>query len=122
MSSADAVAALHDLVSPVSAFIRDHCDRGGEVAVDLLYRRWRAWCEDNGHQPSSQQIFGKDLRAVVPALRVARPRFDGDRERRYVGVSLRAGPTSGRVADHRGPGASGTAVVRDGPRPHAFQV
>ena len=49
-SSSDARAALADLVSPVSAFVRDGCDRGGEDPVDELFSAWRSWCEDNGHR------------------------------------------------------------------------
>jgi putative DNA primase/helicase len=102
-SSRDAVVALQDLVSPVSAFVRDQCVRGGEVSVSTLFAAWRAWCEDNGHRASSKQMFGRDLRATVPVLRMARPREDGDRERHYVGLSLRVEPTMGRDADQRGP-------------------
>jgi putative DNA primase/helicase len=87
-SSSDARAALADLVSPVSAFVRDGCDRGGEVAVDELFSAWRSWCDDNGHRAGSKQTFGRNLRAVVPALRITQPRDGATRERRYVGVSL----------------------------------
>jgi putative DNA primase/helicase len=105
-SSADAVSALADLASPVAAFVRECCQRGGEVPVHVLYARWRSWCDDNGHRGTSKQVFGRDLRSVVPSLRVARPRHDGDRERRYIGVSIPVTgvrPTFPRDADHRGP-------------------
>lgn len=94
-SSGEAVAALQDLVSPVSAFVRDRCERTGEVTVADLFEAWQGWCADNGHKPGSAQTFGRDLRAVIPALRVVRPRDDGDRERRYRALSL--------TPDHNGP-------------------
>ena len=65
-SSADARTALQDMVSPMSAFVREQCDRGGEVPVDELFAAWKTWCEENNHRAGSVQTFGKDLRAVVP--------------------------------------------------------
>jgi putative DNA primase/helicase len=74
-SSADAIMALQDLVSPVSAFVRDWCVRGGEIPVGTLFSAWKQWCEINGHKPGSAQTLGRDLRAVVPVLRVSQPRI-----------------------------------------------
>ena len=87
-SSAEAVTALQDLVSPVSAFVRDNCQRTGEIAVAELFAAWQEWCLDNGHKPGSAQSFGRDLRAVIPGLRVVQPRGEEGRERRYAGLSL----------------------------------
>jgi putative DNA primase/helicase len=89
-SSADAILALQDLVSPVSAFVRDWCGRGGEVPVAALFEAWKQWCELNGHKPGSAQAFGRDLRAVVAALRVSQPRVGGSNAARiYIGLHLR---------------------------------
>jgi putative DNA primase/helicase len=110
-SSVDAVLALADLVSPVAAFVRDGCVRGAhlEVACDVLYSAWKRWADDNGHRPGSIQTFGRDLRAVIPVLRTARPREDdGDRRpRRYVGVGLKLDqqcvePRTSADQDHAG--------------------
>jgi putative DNA primase/helicase len=83
--------ALHDLVSPIAAFVRDCCNKGPllEVTRVDLYQKWKGWCDENGHRAGSIDVFGRDLRAVIPALKTARPRVDGDRERRYVGVGLK---------------------------------
>jgi putative DNA primase/helicase len=90
-SSTDAITALQDLVSPVAAFIRDSCDVGPhEVAVADLFTSWRNWCEENGHKPGSAQTFGRDLRAVVPQVRMIRPRDGETRERRYQGLRLKS--------------------------------
>jgi putative DNA primase/helicase len=114
-STADAVIALQDLASPVAAFVRDRCTVGGdrEVLVDELYTAWRTWCDDNGRsRPGSKQTFGRDLRAVVPGLRVVRSRDGETRERWYYGVAL--GSTCS--APDRGPSRTTDAVVRDAVR------
>jgi putative DNA primase/helicase len=87
----DAMVALQDLASPVAAFLRDRCTQGGEqsVPIDDLYTAWRGWAEDNGHVRSSKQVFGRDLRASVPGLRVAQHGPEGTRIRVYLGVGLR---------------------------------
>jgi putative DNA primase/helicase len=90
-ASEDAIAALQDLVSPTSAFVRERCTTGpaDEIWVDSLYDAWKTWCEDNGHKPGSVQGFGRDLRAVLPGLRVVRHELpDGSRYRAYKGIAL----------------------------------
>jgi putative DNA primase/helicase len=89
-SSDDARTALQDMVSPMSAFVREMCDRSGEVPVDDLFTVWKAWCDENNNRAGSAQTFGKDLRAVVPVLRVRQPRDDQGKQsqRFYVGISL----------------------------------
>jgi len=98
-SSADAVVALADLVSPVSAFVRERCEIGAgcEVRCDELFAKWRTWATDNGHRVGSSASFGRDLRAVLPSLRSIRRRED-DRQRAYVGLRIsgdRNGPDPG---------------------------
>jgi putative DNA primase/helicase len=87
----EAMVALQDLASPVAAFVRDRCARGSDrtVPVDELYQAWREWADDNGHVKSSKQVFGRDLRAAVPGLRVVQQGAEGNRIRVYVGVELR---------------------------------
>jgi putative DNA primase/helicase len=89
-SSVDAMVALRDLVSPVSAFVRERCTIGPhEILVKDLYAAWKDWAEDNGHKPGSSQTFGRDLRAAQAHIRVRRPRDDeGHRDRYYVGITL----------------------------------
>lgn len=90
-SSLDAIVALEDLVSPVAAFVRDRCDKGAhEVPCAALYAEWKSWAEDNGHRAGSAQSFAKDLRAVIPSLRVVRPREGEGRERRYQGIRVKS--------------------------------
>jgi putative DNA primase/helicase len=89
-SSRDAIVALHDLVSPVAAFVRDRCEVGigYEVSVTDLFEAWKEWAEDNGHKRGSVQTLGRNIRAAVPTLRQVQQRDGDDRERHYVGIRL----------------------------------
>jgi putative DNA primase/helicase len=93
----EAMVALQDLASPVAAFVRDRCVRGSEheVAVDAVYAAWREWADDNGHVKASKQVFGRDLRAAIPGLRVTQHGPQGARVRIYAGVALRDQGQSG---------------------------
>ena len=121
-SSTDAVVALQDLASPVSAFVRDEClvGPGLEVAVAELFDAWKAWCEDNGRdRPGSVQNLGRDLRAVHHGIATVRPRGgDGTRERRYQGIALKAQNHNGPA---RGPLRT-TGAVHDGPQSNPLSV
>jgi putative DNA primase/helicase len=90
-SSRDAVATLIDLASPVRAFLRDRCtvDPNAETPCDEVYRAWKVWQDDNGHIPLSTQELGKNLRALLPGVRIAQPRTGSGRIRSYRGIALR---------------------------------
>lgn len=93
-SSALASQELADLASPVSAFVRDTCNRGPrlEVPVDSLYAQWRTWCAQQGiERPGTKQQFGRDLGAAFPEIEVTQPRIDGARVRSYRGLALATG-------------------------------
>jgi putative DNA primase/helicase len=91
----DTIRILQDLASPVAAFVRERCTRGPDeqVAVDELYKAWRAWAGENGHTQTNKSTFGRDLRAALAGrLRVSRPWGSGeDRPRVYIGVGLTGG-------------------------------
>jgi putative DNA primase/helicase len=85
---------LEDLTSPVGAFVREVCEvgPGHEIEVQTLFNRWKRWCEEKGRRESgTEQSFGRDLRAAVPALDIRRPRREDDRVRVYVGLRLKPG-------------------------------
>jgi putative DNA primase/helicase len=86
----EAVTAMRDLSSPVSAFVREKCEVGAnkEVGTDALYDAYKRWCEANEHPKSPKQVFGRDLRAVVQSVRLSQPGTT-NRLRLYVGLSLR---------------------------------
>jgi putative DNA primase/helicase len=87
-ASKDAIQELEDLSSPTGAFIRDRCVIGSGLTVSTadLYRTYRDWCEEHGRHAVNQQLFGRDLRAVRPEVRVRR--LGSDRTRSYVGLGL----------------------------------
>lgn len=91
-SSADAITALQDLASPLSAFVRDRCVTGPafEVEIGTLFAAWCSWCEDNGRdRPGNKQNFARDLRTVCPWIKVTQPRIEGTQIRHYRGIGLR---------------------------------
>jgi putative DNA primase/helicase len=90
-SSREALVQLEDLSSPVSAFLRDHCEQGAEfsVPVDDLWAAWKAWCTDDNRHPGTKANLGKDLKAAAPMVRKARPGAHvSDRRHVYLGVRL----------------------------------
>ena len=89
-SSEDAANLMMDLASPVSAFVRECCARKPKenVTADRLYEAWKLWAEDNGHHGGAKSTFGRDLRAVVPELKLTQPTIGSARVRTYVGIGL----------------------------------
>lgn len=90
-SSAEAIQDLEDLGSPISAFLRARCviAAGQSVRVDDLYRAWVKWCKTQGRDHSgTKQTFGRDLRSVVPGIKMVQARDGGERDRYYNGVEL----------------------------------
>jgi putative DNA primase/helicase len=121
-SSTDAIVALHDLVSPVSAFVRDKCRTGiGQVSVTDLFNAWKEWAEANNHRAGNSATFGRNLRAVLPMLRVAQARDGDSRERHYIGLHLRPTGWNGEpVPDIAACASCGQpmTVVEDGQTTH----
>lgn len=79
------VQELEDLSSPVGAFIRQRCvvNPAAEVGIEALFDAWRSWCEFEGRaHPGNKQVFGRDLRALVPGLKIPQ------HPRRYRGIGL----------------------------------
>jgi putative DNA primase/helicase len=92
----DALATLQELASPVAAFVRDLCEvePEHEIPVEELWRVWREWAEDNGHgKGGTKQLFGRNLRAALPQLKLRRLGTDEQgRERVYEGLRLKVQP------------------------------
>jgi putative DNA primase/helicase len=85
---------MEDLSSPVGAFVRERCEvaRGLSVETTTLYHAWTEWATSRGHPVSTEQVFGRDLRAAVGGLDTSRPRVGTERIRRYLGIRLRLAP------------------------------
>jgi putative DNA primase/helicase len=115
-SSAEAVAQLQDMVSPMSAFVRECCDQGPEceVRVSTLYAAYRDWCHQNGHKPLPSSLFGRDLHAVLPRLQTSQPRSDNQR-RWYCGIQLKPSPWDRSIGTHNAkPSVSPVSPVSNG--------
>ena len=110
-SGGELLQELRDITSPVGMFVREICIVGPEWSVDVadLYAAWCDWCKSHGwERQTTEQTFGRDLRAVLPKLFTSQPRIGGDRIRRYNGVALHpsgtqwnARPTIGRETEMR---------------------
>jgi len=89
-SAEDAIVQLADLASPVRAFVREQCVVGVDktIPVESLYTAFKDWAEYNGHLKRSKQIFGRDLRAAIPAITVHQHGTE-HRVRIYAGIALR---------------------------------
>ena len=89
-SGRDAVQQLEDLASPVAAFVRERCRVGQDasVEVDVLWGAWKEWCEGQGRGHGTKAVFGRDLRAALPAVQKSRPSTEEGRQYRYEGISV----------------------------------
>ena len=99
-ASEDLVEQMADMVSPVSAFLRECCavGPGYRTSLDTLYESFRAWSETNGIEHcSTKGVFSRDLSAAEPTFRRTRS-YDSGRygKRMFVdGVALVNGSDNG---------------------------
>ena len=90
-SSADALAELEALASPIKAFIEDRCETGAgrEIESERLFAEWQQWCVTNCHRPVTIRAFGQMLAAAFPEIeRKQRRHKDNSRHWHYSGISL----------------------------------
>jgi putative DNA primase/helicase len=82
--------AARRLSDPIGAFIEDWCvvDPDRDIALDLLFTRYRHWCDSEGRTKDSttKEIFSRDLRSKVPKLDVKRQRVGGKQVRTLYGI------------------------------------
>jgi putative DNA primase/helicase len=87
------IGELADLASPVGEFVRECCivAPGSQIDRSALFDQWKRWCEAQGREhPGDAATFGRNLRAVVPALGDTQPRTEtGERTRVYKGIRLK---------------------------------
>ena len=92
-SSGALLKEMEELASPVAQFVSDCCvvnDPAASIPCHLLYARWKEWCADQGRdRVGTVAMFGRDLRAAFPRLKVTQPRESGGRVRHYEGIRLR---------------------------------
>ena len=83
---------MEEITSPMRLFVRENCalDPNIEVDIDDLFDVWKEWCESNNRKfAGNKQMFGRDLRTVVPGITISTHRVGADRRRFYCGVGLR---------------------------------
>jgi hypothetical protein len=103
-SAEEGITVMRDVASPIAAYVRQNCwvrlNRDGtlpEIEVDLLYGDYLVWAENHGHPQLAKEMFGRDLRAVKPSLKLKRRRIHlpsnpPDKDTRcnyYVGIRLK---------------------------------
>lgn len=95
LASEQAQADLEAISAPITVFLRDVCEVGAgrTIEVGVLYERWVEWCKANGRDPRNKQVFGRDLRTVLPEIgetQRTKPDLGGTqrRVRFYEGVCL----------------------------------
>lgn len=86
------VDELKRQASPISEFIDDCCDVGPEFMVPIpeVYQAYKDWCSEHGRDHAgTESSFGRNLRAAVSSLNVARPGSGPSRQRVYTGIGLK---------------------------------
>ncbi|MBA4189471.1 MAG: hypothetical protein C0467_15885 [Planctomycetaceae bacterium] len=90
-SAETVIEELHDLSSPVAAFVRDCCELipEGRVETNRLFNQWKHWCDHHGRRfAGTAETFGKDLRAAIPGVDRVRARDGFCRGYFYKGIAL----------------------------------
>jgi putative DNA primase/helicase len=85
------IEELLAMSSPVKAFISERCEIGPQkwIETKALFAAWGKWCEESGHdRPGNEQVFGRNLRAVIPGIHTTQPRIEGRKTRVYNGIQL----------------------------------
>lgn len=82
-----AMEEMTDLVSPISAFLRDVCgvdsprkpgalNPDATVAFSALYQEYDAWCAENGRHAKNTAGFSADLKTQMPGLKTDHRPYD----------------------------------------------
>lgn len=90
-SAKELIETMENLSSPIQSFVRECCNVGQDyqVQADTLYEVWPLWCKTQGLQKmSSKELFGKDLRSLLPEMKKGRQRVEGLRATFYFGIQL----------------------------------
>lgn len=88
-SGNELVEAMENLTSPVGEYVQERCDLDPlyETETGELYDDWRKWCELAGRErPGDRTNFGRNLRAVAPAVSTRQTRVGATPIRLYVGI------------------------------------
>jgi putative DNA primase/helicase len=102
----EAIGAMRDMASPARAFVRERCELGpGKQAdCDGLYKSFREWCDDSGVSKPAKHVFGRNLRAAFPSIKVTRPVDPATKKpgaRVYAGVSFKGAGAASEGSEGR---------------------
>ena len=97
------------LSSPIRAFIDDRlvCEPGARVTVSDAFTAWQGWCESEGHQSGSSNVFGAKLQSAQPSVK--RVRVGGRTARQWVYENIRL-LRNDEMLGHAGPLGHGGGV------------
>ncbi len=95
------VEEMEHLGSPVKQFADDTCDLdpGFSEPVAATYARYLVWCEQQGLIAKPLTLFGRELKAAVPALTGGKRGPAGAQTRHYVGIRAARTATSAVAHD-----------------------
>lgn len=84
-SAEEALEEMMRIGSPVRAFVKECCETGvGHWELgDILWDKWKEWCERNGNQAGSRNWFFRNLNTVVPGMK---RKDEGHHEYSYLGI------------------------------------
>ncbi|MHC4214197.1 MAG: DNA primase family protein [Planctomycetota bacterium] len=92
-SSKSVVDHMETLGSLIKAFVEKRCEVGENLYVETtcLYMCYISWREEHKFQTYgiSKELFGRDLKAVLPNLKVGQKRIQHKRVRVYIGIKLK---------------------------------
>ncbi|MCB9492243.1 MAG: hypothetical protein H6674_09295 [Dehalococcoidia bacterium] len=86
----DAIQTLTDLSAPVAAFVDEECvlEANARETKEVLFSRYRRWCETRNVRPGTLDMFCRDLLATAN-VRAIKPREHGQRKPSFEGIRLR---------------------------------
>jgi len=92
-SAAAEIMRMEELSNPVGSFLDSNCEvkQGSkfQTSVDDLYQSWVLWCGENGQNPGSSAILGRNLHAHLPWLEtVQATNGNGKRVRMWAGIRI----------------------------------
>lgn len=91
-SSHDAVDDIEMLGAPVKAFIRDYCELGPglTVEIDKLWSMFQVWSGKEGRRDAGTKAwFGRNLHSAASGVTVRKPGSGEQRPQSYVGIKLK---------------------------------
>jgi len=92
-SGRDDAEEFERISSPVQQFVEEVCVLDPEESIERrsLFERWMSWAKEQNLEPGSQPMFGRNLRACVPAIVTTRPRAGNPgRWVYYLGITTRS--------------------------------